>query len=177
MKVLSIDIGASSGRFIVTSYVDGCFSSSETYRFPNGAVERDGHLYWDIETTINHIKIGLKKSMQLHKDIQSVGVDTWGVDYVLLKNGKKVSDPLAYRDIRNELSLKEYESKHSYKEIYDETGIQKLPFNTVIQLMDEVKRGVDFDSFLLIPDYINYILTGKEYIELKISLRNLWKKN
>lgn len=166
MKVLSIDIGASSGRFIVTSHVDGVFSYEETYRFPNGAVERDGHLYWDIDKTVSYIKEGLKISLTKHKDIDSVGVDTWGVDYVLMKNGEKVADPFAYRDARNEISMNDYLKHHSYEEIYNETGIQKLPFNSVFQLKNDVERGVEFDSFLMIPDYINYILTGKEYIEL-----------
>lgn len=166
MKVLSIDIGASSGRFIVTSHVDGVFSYEETYRFPNGAIERDGHLYWDIDEIIRHIKEGLKISLTAHRDIQSVGVDTWGVDYVLIKDGKKVADPFAYRDIRNEETMKQYVRSQSYKDIYNETGIQRLPFNTVFQLLDDVRRGVEFDSFLMIPDYINYVLSGKQFIEL-----------
>lgn len=165
MKVLSIDIGASSGRFIVTDYSDS-FVSSETYRFPNGQKMINGHLHWDLQELLSHIREGLKVTLSSHKDIASLSVDTWGCDYCLIKNDELVRIPFAYRDERNIESQKEYLSEHSYKEIYDETGIQNLPFNTVYQLRKDVQEGVDFDCILMIPDYINYFLTGVKGIEL-----------
>lgn len=165
-KVLAIDLGASSGRFIVVEYKDNNFFIEETYRFRNGMERIDGHLRWDFDSIFNHIKKGLKISLNKHSDIQSVGVDTWAVDYGLLdKNNNLISNPIGYRDERNDKASQELLKRINYKYIYIYSGIQFLPFNSIFQLYDDI-NNVEFDKFLLIPDLINFYLTGNKYIEL-----------
>lgn len=183
MKVLCLDIGASSGRFIVVNYENAHFTSDEVYRFPN-VMEKDadGHLIWNFDKLINEVKIGLKLSLTKYKDISSLGIDTWGVDYgILNKSGKLTKYPFAYRDYRCEEAMNKLLSKKDYKEIYEKSGIQKLAFNTLFQLYDDSLNKRDIAKILLIPDLIAYFLTGKQYIELTnlstTSLYNPIKKD
>ena len=98
---LAIDIGASSGRHIVGWLEDGKIQAKEVYRFPNGVTEQDGHLTWDISSLLAHVKAGIAEA-QKQFAISSLSIDTWGVDYVLLKGGKEVLPVYAYRDGRTE---------------------------------------------------------------------------
>lgn len=165
-KVLSIDIGASSGRFIVVSYDNGVFNHEEVYRFPNGMIEEDGHLRWNFNQIKKYLDEGLIKTFSLHPDIKSIGVDTWAVDYgILNKENELDENPIGYRDYRNDEAANRLLSKVSYQEIYNESGIQFLPFNTIFQLYDDLEKRM-VDKFLLIPDLINYYLTGNRFIEL-----------
>lgn len=167
MKVLSIDIGASSGRFIVTDYDGNKFEKIETFRFLNEMKYIDGHERWDFNHLFEEIKKGLRKTLSEFDDIKTIGVDTWAVDYGLLKDNKLEFNPIAYRDDRNENAKNDLLTKlGGYNKIYKETGIQLLAFNTVFQLYDDVKNDKKFDKFLLIPDLINYFLTGNQFIEL-----------
>lgn len=167
-KVLAIDIGASSGRFIVVSYEKNKgFSYCETYRFLNGMKMMNNHLRWDFNELIKEIHIGLFKTFASHKDISSLGIDTWGVDYGLLdEKNNLVELPIGYRDDRCRISAENFLLSHDYSSVYFKSGIQFLNFNTFFQLRDDIIRGVDFKTFLMIPDLINYCLTDKKFIEL-----------
>jgi len=165
MKVLAVDIGASSGRFIVVDYNKGFLLKEETYRFSNAMEYCDGKLEWNFDSLIKNIKTGLRITLNKHSDIVSVGVDTWAVDYGKLDvKGTLISNPVAYRDERNEKAAKELLKTCKYETIYCNSGIQFLNFNTLFQLYAEKKES--FDKVLLIPDLINYFLTGEKRTEL-----------
>jgi rhamnulokinase len=163
---LAVDIGASSGRLILAHMEEGKIITEEIHRFPNGMVkEADGHDHWDIDRLFHEILTGMKKCHAQGKDPSYMGIDTWAVDFVLLgKDGKKLMDPLAYRDHGTEgMDAVVYE-KISEEELYRRTGIQKAIFNTIYQLM-ELKTKLpealaEADDLLMVPDYLNYCLTG-----------------
>ena len=102
MYYLAIDIGASSGRHIVGWQENGKICTDEVYRFPNGVQEKDGHLLWDIQALVHHVKEGIQKAKESYPRIESLSIDTWGVDYVLLKGDEEVLPVYAYRDSRTE---------------------------------------------------------------------------
>ena len=169
MRVLSIDIGASSGRLIVVTYdKEKGFSSKETFRFYNGMSTIDGHLRWDFNTLMENIYKGLSLTFEIYKDIKSIGVDTRGVDYGTLNhNNGLVALPIGYRDSRCKNAATNLLSKIEYSYIYKRSGIQFLNFNTLFQLYDDkVINSLDYETFLLIPDLINYYLTGNKFVEL-----------
>lgn len=167
MKALSIDIGASSGRFIVVTYLNNKIVKEETYRFLNGAKNFNDSLRWDFKEILNEIEEGLKITFSKHKDIKTIGIDTRGCDYCLFDhNDNLIAFPYSYRDARCIKSAEKLLKKTKYKEIYKLSGIQYLPFNTVFQLYDDVNQNKEFSYFLMIPDAINFFLTGNKYIEL-----------
>lgn len=168
MKVLSIDIGASSGRFIVTTYskLYG-FHYEETYRFSNAMEMINGRLKWNIFKIMNYILAGLKETLKKHKDIDSIGIDTWAIDYVMLNKEDDLIDlPIAYRDHKRNLNSVLLLKKIPYYEIYKRTGIQYLPFNSIFELNEDISNNIEFSTFLLIPDFINFFLTGKKFLEV-----------
>lgn len=170
MKVLCFDLSASSGRFIAVSFIDGKIDSEETYRFPNHPVEKQGHLYWDIDAIEKEFFKGLQASFSLHPDIESVGVDTFGVDYLRLgEGGFLLSAPFAYRDPRCLKAMEEVLSRIPYSKIYQNTGIQCLPFNTIFQLCDDAAKCRELGEILFLPDYFNYLLTGVKATERTIA--------
>lgn len=158
---LAIDIGASSGRHIVGWRENGELKTEEVYRFPNGVKETDGHLCWDIEVLEKHVKAGIDKAQAAYK-IESLSIDTWGVDYVLLKGAKPVLPVYAYRDSRTEAVIEQVHAHMPFAELYRRTGIQFQPFNTVYQLVaDKVAGRLDgVTDFLMIPEYLLYRLCG-----------------
>lgn len=162
---LAIDIGASSGRHILGHLENGKLCVEEIYRFPNGAENKDGHLIWDIEGIFEHVLIGMEKCTEAGKIPSAVSIDTWGVDYVLLDNeGNRLCDAVSYRDHRNDDADKAVEKTISMKELYLRTGIQRQQFNTVCQLTafhnDDPETLRKTHTLLLIPDYLNFLLTG-----------------
>ncbi len=162
---LAIDIGASSGRHMLASMKDGKMQLEEVYRFPNGMDNRNGTLCWDVERLFTEIKNGLKKCREIGKIPVSMGIDTWGVDYVLLdKDNNILGDTVGYRDSRTEgMDEKVYEII-SQNDLYARTGIQKQIFNTVYQLMAVKETHPEYleqaESILMIPDYFHFLLTG-----------------
>ena len=159
---LAIDIGASSGRHIIGwKDKDGCFRGKEVYRFPNGVKEEDGHLIWDIEALEREVRTGIDEALKEVK-IESLSIDTWGVDYVLMKGEEPVYPVYAYRDHRTEDVIDEVHSLIPFEELYEHTGCQFQPFNTIYQLYDDKKRGrlEGVSDFLMIPEYLMYRLTG-----------------
>lgn len=167
---LAIDIGASSGRHILAHMEQGKMVMEEIYRFSNGMVEQDGEHVWEIDRIFEEIKTGMRKCYELDKIPVSVGIDTWGVDFVLLDgDGHRIGNATAYRDNRtNEMDDAVYQDI-SEEDLYARTGIQKQIFNTIYQLMALKKRNPKMleqaEKLLLIPDYLHYLLTGKTATE------------
>lgn len=169
-KYLAIDIGASSGRHILGSVVNGKITLEEVFRFENSQVRKNGHDCWDVERLVASVKEGIdaaiEKSTAEGFKISSIGIDTWGVDFVLLDaEGNMVGDAVAYRDDRTKNAADEIEeSVLGFRDLYCRTGIQKTPFNTIYQLWalkkehpEELEKA---DKFLMMPEYLNYRLTG-----------------
>ena len=170
---LAVDIGASSGRHMLASMKDGKMQLEEVYRFPNGMDNKNGTLCWDVDRLITEIKNGLKKCKEIGKIPVSMGIDTWGVDYVLLdKDDNILGDTVGYRDSRTEgMDEKVYEVIPQ-DDLYARTGIQKQIFNTIYQLMSVKESHPEYleqaETILMIPDYFNFLLTGvkmNEYTE------------
>lgn len=170
---LAIDIGASSGRHILAHLEDGRMVLEEVHRFPNGMVDKDGELVWDVDELFAQIKLGMKKCAGLGKIPVSVGVDTWGVDIVLLdKDGERIGNAVAYRDGRTRGMDEEVYRLIPEDELYARTGIQKAIFNTIYQLMALKKKKPEHlekaEIMLMMPDYFHYMLSGvavTEYTE------------
>ncbi len=158
---LAIDIGASSGRHIVGWYEEGKLRTREVYRFENGVKEEDGHLVWDIDYLESRVRKGFDIALSEYP-IESLSIDTWGVDYVLMKDHEIKRPVYAYRDHRTKEVIDEVHSLIPFEELYRHTGCQFQPFNTVYQLYDDLKRGrlEDVTDFLMIPEYLMYRLTG-----------------
>lgn len=164
---LAIDIGASSGRHIVGTVDEGKIVLQEVYRFENGVSTKDGHLCWDIDNLAGEVVQGLKAAHAAGFTPATIGIDTWAVDYVLLdEGGHRIGDAVAYRDERTKGMREILEREHglSFAEHYARTGIQYQPFNTVYQLMalkrEHPEQLASAKSFLMIPDYLNYLLCG-----------------
>ena len=158
---LAIDIGASSGRHIVGWLENGTIQTEEIYRFPNGVTEKNGHLIWDVEALVFHVKAGIAKAKEAYP-IESLSIDTWGVDYVLLKGEEEVLPVYAYRDSRTEAVIPQVHEKMAFAELYRRTGCQFQPFNTIYQLYDEKLRGrlEGVTDMLMMPEYLLYKLCG-----------------
>ena len=162
---LGIDIGASSGRHILAHMEDGKLLLEEVFRFPNGNKDAGDEKVWDVDELFENIVKGLCECKRLGKIPMSVGIDTWGVDFVLLdQEGKRIGNAVSYRDKRTTGIDKKVNEYISDEDLYKRTGIQKQPFNTIYQLMavrETAPGGLKkADSMLMIPDYFNYLLTG-----------------
>ena len=163
---LAVDIGASSGRHIIGRVQDGKIVLEEVYRFVNSQVRKDGHDCWDIDALVESVKAGIDEAVK-KAEIASIGIDTWGVDFVLLdESGERCGDAVAYRDTRTAGADAEIERDViSFSDLYRRVGIQKTSFNTIYQLWalkkehpEQLARAA---HFLTVPEYINYRLTGK----------------
>ena len=171
---LAIDIGASNGRHILGWLKDGIIRLEEVHRFPNGMENRNGSLCWDTDTLFSEIIKGMKKCVEIGKIPVSVGIDTWGVDFVLIDEfGDMAAPTIAYRDSRTEGMFEETFKHISESELYSRTGIQKQPYNTIFQLM-AVKTGTPeyFENakhLLFMPDYLHYRLSGAIKTEYTIA--------
>ncbi|EPI00528.1 rhamnulokinase [Enterococcus faecalis 13-SD-W-01] len=165
---LAIDIGASSGRIIQsTQEKNGQLNLQEIHRFKNSFRKKDGHDRWRIDYLIREILSGLEKAKQSGITQCYVGIDTWAVDYCLLDaDGQRLGDPISYRDERTKNAPAEFAETFSLAKLYEKTGIQIQPFNTLFQLMNEEKEILaQADKLLLIPDYLGYVFTGKMVTE------------
>lgn len=163
---LSVDIGASSGRHILGWIEAGRLRLEEIYRFENKLARKNGRLCWDMEHLAEEVLRGLERCRELSKIPDSMGIDTWAVDFLLLDGeGNPLGDAVAYRDSRTQGMDKLVEALVSPQELYARTGIQKQDFNTIYQLMavktqepellDQARR------LLMVPEYLTYRLTGK----------------
>ena len=160
---LAIDIGASSGRHILGWMENGKLQLEEIHRFENYIKDENGTLVWDIQHLTEEVFAGIRKCGRLGKIPETVGIDTWGVDYVLLdENRKEILPAVSYRDSRTASVQNEIDAKISSRELYARTGIQKQYFNTIYQLYSDKKTG-KLDGakyFLMMPDYLAFKLTG-----------------
>ena len=161
---LAVDIGASSGRHIVGWREDGRIQTQEVYRFPNGVETENGHLVWNIGALLDHVKKGIDEALKTYSQIESLSIDTWGVDYVLMDGDRPMLPCYAYRDSRTKEAIPKVHEKMPFAELYRRTGIQFQPFNTVYQLYaDKLAGRLDKASdFLLVPEYLMFSLTGEK---------------
>lgn len=163
MKYLAIDIGASSGRHIVGWLEDGKINLKEVYRFANGAQSKDGHLTWNAARLVAEVVNGLKAAAEQGYKPDYIGIDTWAVDYALLDgDGQIIGDIYSYRDDRTQKVISAVHRRMPFGQLYVRTGIQFQPFNTIYQLYSDKKndRLDGAAGFLMLPDYLNYMLTG-----------------
>ncbi len=175
LKMLAIDLGASSGRGIVGSFDGEKLTLAENHRFPNEPVTVAGTFTWDILRIFHEIKNSIRKcALSDDKDIRSIGIDTWGVDYGLIdKKGALMANPVHYRDTRTD-GIIDYASTIVPKnEIYNTTGIQFMNFNTIFQLLASMRDNPVYvqnaDKLLFVPDLLNYFLTGEKRTEYTIA--------
>ena len=163
---LAIDIGASSGRHILGHVEDGKIVLEEMYRFDNSQIRKDGHDCWDMAALSRAVIAGLKACKDAGKVPSTIGIDTWGVDFVLLdEQGLPCSDMVAYRDARTEGADALVDAAISADELYARCGIQKMLFNTIYQLAALKKEHPEqiekAQRMLMVPEYLNFVLTGK----------------
>lgn len=165
---VAVDIGASSGRLMLGAIVDGQLKLTEVHRFKNGFKNEAGHDRWQIDHIIDEIFAGLEKVKKMGYTAVDLGIDTWAVDYVLVGNdGKKMHDPVSYRDARTNQAVRQLTSELPKSYIYEKTGIQFQDFNTLYQLYTEERDDLaKADKILMIPDYIGYVLTGNAVTEV-----------
>ena len=167
---LAIDIGASSGRHILGHLEDGKMVLEEIHRFPNGNVEKDGELTWDVDVLFTEILTGMKKCKEVEKIPVSVGIDTWAVDFVLLdEEDKRMGNAVGYRDSGTKGMDDKVYQVISQDELYARTGIQKQIFNSIYQLMAWKERKPEIftkaKTMLMIPDYFHFLLSGVKATE------------
>lgn len=170
---LAFDLGASSGRGILGTLENGQLQLREIHRFPNGAFVQDGSLYWDFPALCRELVAGLKKALEITPEF-SIGIDTWGVDYVLLdrSTGLPRRLPFSYRDSRCERGMALVRQKVSAEDLYLETGIQEMPLNTVYQLAaHQAEHPEDLENAVLlpIPDALAAYLGGSWTAEYTIA--------
>lgn len=169
-SVAAVDLGATSGRVIV-GHVDaaaGRLELDQVARFPNGPVRLASGLHWDLTGLYRDLTSGLADAFRREPGVASIGVDSWAVDYGLLRGERLLGEPFHYRDERNERAVERVHAVVPFEELYRRNGLQFLPFNTVYQLAAEQAGGLlDLaDSMLLIPDLIGFQLTGTPVAEL-----------
>lgn len=172
---LAFDLGASSGRAILGTLFNGKLVLTEVHRFANQMQLINGHYFWNIFSLFNELKTGLKKCVkEFGIQPESIGVDTWGVDFVHLnKEGMIVSLPFAYRDSRTNTSMDDLFRVIPQKDVYAQTGIQFMQFNSLFQLFSMVKDQSSLmeitDSILFMPDALNYLFSGVKKSEFSIA--------
>jgi rhamnulokinase len=165
----AIDLGASSGRVIAGIFRNGRFSLREVYRFVNQPVRKGEMLVWDFDLLFAEIKRGVRElgatAERLGTDVTSIGIDTWAVDYGLLKSGRLLAPANCYRDPINQVGVERVHNQIPFSELYSITGIQYLQFNTIYQLARQMELDPETineaDSIVMLPDLIGYFLTGE----------------
>ncbi|MBR3030528.1 MAG: rhamnulokinase [Bacteroidales bacterium] len=173
-KFLAIDIGATSGRGILGVLDGGKLTTEEIARFPNRIIKEDGHWMWDMQALYEAVIAALKTVAERKIDIESVGIDTWGVDFALFgKDGKWMRNPYCYRDPYTAGEPERFFGKVPAEKVYDITGIQVMDFNSLFQL-SALRREDDAalkeaDKILFMPDALSYLLTGRQVCEYTIA--------
>jgi rhamnulokinase len=164
---IAVDIGASSGRLILGYLENGLLKLEEIHRFENKIVKKGDSYCWEADKLFQEIKNGLKKCTELGINPDSIGIDTWAVDFVLLdEKDQPLTEAVSYRDPRTDGMMEQVFEKIMKERLYLETGIQFQKFNTIYQLYSMKQNSPEIldqaKSFLMIPDYFNYLLTGKK---------------
>ncbi len=170
---LAVDLGATSGRVILATLTDEKLDLEVLHRFPNRLIEVGGKYFWNIYALYEDILQGLTEAGKRQIEVCSIGIDTWGVDFVhVAEDGTLCGLPRAYRDPYTNGIPEEYFEKLSRKEVYDRTGIQIMNFNSLFQLYAQHKEGSSAlkngKKILFIPDALSYLLTGNEVCEYTI---------
>lgn len=173
VNFFAVDLGATSGRTILGSLVDGKLVQRELTRFPNPIIETGGHFFWDIYALYSEVIRGLKVVATEGIEIASVGIDTWGCDFVMIgKDGGVLRNPYCYRDPHTDGAMEEYFKLVPKERVYEKTGIQFMQFNSLFQLAT-LKRNGDSaleaaERILFIPDALMYMLTGEAVCEYTV---------
>ncbi len=166
-SVAAVDFGATSGRVILGRVGPGVLETETIARFPNEPVFTAGTLRWDILSLYSSALSGLRRAIRAEPDVRSIGIDSWAVDYGLLRSGQLVGNPFHYRDERTARGVEAVHAALPHAELYPRNGLQFLPFNTLYQLAAEDEDTLAFaDQLLLIPDLVAYWLTGQARAEL-----------
>lgn len=167
---LAFDCGATSGRGVLACFSPKGFSMEEVYRFPSEMVKKDGRMQWDVVAMNRHFVTCLKQIGEKGIKLESIGIDTWGVDFGhIAANGELLGLPRCYRDpYTNGIPEKVFETIPR-EQLYARTGIQIMNFNTIFQLYAQTKAGdkalQEAASILFMPDLLSYLLTGKQVCE------------
>lgn len=175
LNLLAFDLGASNGRAIIGKFKNNNIELQEVHRFSNDPVKVHNNLYWDVLSLLEEIKTGIYKAAnKTNNNIDSLGIDTWGVDYAILNHKDKLlTNPYCYRDSRTDGLLDEVINKLSASKLYNQTGIQFMKINTLIQLYSDLKYRSEIldqaESLLFTPDLFNFFLTGEKYNEYTIA--------
>lgn len=169
----AVDLGATSGRTILGSIVDGKLEQRELTRFPNNIIQTGGHFFWDIYALYNEIIRGLKVVAEEKIEITSIGIDTWGCDFVFIgKDGGVLRNPYCYRDPHTDGAMEEYFKLVPKEKVYEKTGIQFMQFNSLFQMATLVRNNdvamQNAEKILFIPDALMYMLTGEAVCEYTV---------
>ena len=170
----AIDLGATSGRVILAEINNGKISFEEIHRFPDPIIQMQGHFYWDFPAIYKSVVEGLAKIASMGVRVESIGIDTWGVDFAMFgKDGALLRLPYCYRDPHTTDAPEKFFERMPRKVLYEKTGIQIMNFNSVFQL-DTLRRNecsaLDAaDKILFIPDALAYLLTGEQVTEYTIA--------
>ena len=169
---IAVDLGAGSGRVFLCGLGTGELLLEETRRFHYPPRECNGHLRWDFARILNEIKMGLcsagERARELGRRVQSIGVASWGVDYGFIDaTGKLLEEPICYRDSRTQGVMDEVFERITKQELFERTGLQLMPFNTLFQLYAHASEGIPREAhrLLLVPDLVNLSLTGRAVTE------------
>ena len=171
---LAVDLGATSGRTVLSAFDGQRVTMREFTRFKNPQVPILGHLFWDIPHLYNEIITALKKVADEGIELTSIGIDTWGVDFALFgKDGQLLGLPYCYRDSHTDGAVERFFKEYMpARDLYERTGIQFMPFNSLFQLETLKRNGCtaleQADKILFIPDALTYMLTGQAVCEYTI---------
>lgn len=171
---VAVDLGATSGRVILATFGGEGVKMEEIHRFPSPIIQMCGHFYWDLPVIYQSVLKGLKMVAERGIDVQSIGIDTWGVDVALFgEDGTMLSLPHSYRDPHTVGAPEEFFKRMPREELYERTGIQVMNFNTLFQL-DTMRRNNSSalkaaKKILFIPDALAYLLTGEMVTEYTIA--------
>ncbi|MFQ3577640.1 MAG: rhamnulokinase family protein [Verrucomicrobiia bacterium] len=173
-QYLACDLGAESGRVILGTLENGCLALEEIHRFPNGPVRVLGSLRWNVLGMYAQLKEGLALGAAKATALRSLSVDSWGVDYVYIRHDQPhLSVPFHYRDARTDTAFLEATKRVPRKDIFENTGIQFMPLNTLYQLYDDLERQPEViklaTRFLCIGDYLNYLFSGRDVMERSLA--------
>lgn len=171
---LACDLGAESGRVMLGTLEAGRITLTELHRFPSAMVKVSGTLRWDVLRIFEELKAGLKEVGRRGVAVSGVSTDSWGVDYVLLREGEPlVGVPFHYRDERTDGGPERFFAKMEAAEVFEKTGLQVMQFNTLFQLHEDVLRRPEMlaasDGFLLIADYFNFLMSGVRRAEESLA--------
>ncbi len=171
---LAVDLGATSGRTVLASFGGQKVVLRELTRFNNHIIPMSGHLYWDLPALYNEVLLALRKIAAEHISLTSIGIDTWGCDVVCISaDGVPIGLPYCYRDPHTDHAMEEFFKRMPAEKVYELTGIQFMPFNTLFQL-DTIKRAGSgalalSDKILFIPDALSFLLTGEAVMEYTVA--------